>query len=349
MPRVDDLLRKISKSHCISTVDASKGYWQLPVREEDKYKTAFVVGPGHHYEWNVAAFGLKCSGETFQRMIDELLSPHAEYAGAYIDDAAVHSFDFDAHIIHLDAVLTSFGNANLTLKLSKCTWAKPNVNFVGFNVGSGVESIQVPKIKAILDLKEPTTKKLLRKFLGMTSFFRKFIPNYSEISGCLTDMTKKEFGVKIAFGPKEKLAFQTLKAKLCEAPVLRAADSSRDYYLHCDASEMSVGCCVLQLDDEGVLKPVSYASSKLSETQRRWSVLEREAYSIIFALKTFDVILFGQKIIIFSDHNPLKFLINSIPNSSKLTRWALSLQRYNIAIEYIRGKDNVVSDYLSRG
>jgi hypothetical protein len=182
----------------------------------------------------------------------------------------------------------------------------------------------------------------------MVNYYRAYIPNMSELLIPLTELTKHKMPNKTNNTDKVLEAFEQLKTALCSTKVLRTAQYDRDFIVQTDASDYAVGACLAQLDDEGNEHPIAFASGKLSDTQARWSTIEKEAYAIIFALKKFDHMIFGQNIIVYSDHNPLHFLADSIPKSSKLTRWSLALQRYNLKIEHRAGKLNANCDALSR-
>ena len=347
MPRIDDLLQEVSKSKYISTLDCTSGYWQLSVHPESRDKTAFTTHRGL-YEWNVLSFGLRNAGASFQKTINTILKAHRKYACAYIDDTSVHSAEWDEHLQHLDAVLTAFGEAGMTLKLSKCKFGQSSVKYVGHVIGSGNISADQSKISAILNLPIPTTKKLWRSFIGMVNYYRAYIPNMAQLLIPLTELTKNKMSNKVEITEAVTKSFEELKVALCSPEVLRTAQYDRDFIIQCDASFYAVGACLAQIDDDGSEHPIAFASSKLSDVQRRWSTIEKEGYAIIFALRKFDSIIFGQNIILFTDHNPLHYLTNSLPKSSKLTRWSLALQRYNLTIKHRAGKLNANCDALSR-
>ena len=348
MNRIDDLLQEVGDAAYITTLDCSSGYWQIPVHPDSKQCTAFVTHRGL-FHWNVLSFGLKNAGATFQRTMNHILHPHKKYARAYIDDTAVYSTGWEKHLLDLDASLGAFQAAGMTLKLSKCQFARDTAKFVGHMIGSGTVSTDRGKIAAILDMPIPSTKKLWRSFIGMANYYRAHIPNLSELLIPLTDLTKNQAPSKTDITEEILQAFELIKDALCSAQVLRTVRYDRDFIIQTDASDYAVGACLAQIDDEGNEHPIAFASSKLSEAQRRaWSTVEKEGYAIIFALKKFDHMVFGYNITIFSDHNPLHFLIDSTPKSSKLTRWSLALQRYNIKIEHRAGKLNANCDALSR-
>ena len=148
--------------------------------------------------------------------MDIILAPHVEYAGAYIDDTIVSSNSWEDHLRHLEEVFKAFEKAGMTLKLSKCVFAKSSVKFIGHEVGSGQRSTLKCKVEAIRAIPEPHTKKLLRSFLGMTNFYRSYIPNYSQIALPLTELTKKEQSSNVKFDEKERAAFLALKDGVCK-------------------------------------------------------------------------------------------------------------------------------------
>ena len=183
----------------------------------------------------------------------------------------------------------------------------------------------------------------------MLNFYRVYIPNFSALALPLTDLTKKDLPNRIVFNDVQMKAFLLLKQKLCDYTVLYAVDFSKPFHLFCDASDYAVGVALTQLsDDELSFHPVAFASSKLSPTQSRWSVIEKESYSLVFGLRKFAHILFGCKIIAWSDHDPLSYLSSVSPQSPKLTRWVLGLSQFDLEIRHIAGKTNAVADFLSR-
>jgi len=182
----------------------------------------------------------------------------------------------------------------------------------------------------------------------MCNFFRVHVPNYSRVVLPLTERTKNTGHKMIKFNDVQRHAFQTLKQKLCEATVLYAPKPSKPFIIRSDSSDYAVGASLSQVDDSGLERPIAFASAKLSDVQRRWSTIERDAYGILFALKKFEYIIFGRKIELYTDHNPLQYLTASAPNSPKLTRWLQSLAQCDITVRRIKGRDNVIADCLSR-
>lgn len=184
--------------------------------------------------------------------------------------------------------------------------------------------------------------------MAFFSYFRSFIPSFAHIAKVLTDLTRKEIPSHIPWEATHQEAFEQLKNGLCNAVTLHTVDFDRDFGLLVDASATCVGCCLIQWADDDTEKPVAFASSKLNDVQTRWATIEREAFAVIWALKKFRSWLFGRKVVIFSDHNPLSFVTESAPKSAKLARWALALQEYNVDFRYRAAHHNKAADFLSR-
>ncbi len=190
MPRVDELLDRLGGTRYISTLDLTKGYWQVPLTEEAKPKTAFST-PSGHWQYRVLPFGLHGAPATFQRMMDILLRPHQSYAAAYLDDVVVHSESWEEHLAQLRRVLLELWRAGLTANPRKCHLALFDARYLGFQVGRGLIRPQEKKVTAILSAPQPTTKTQVRAFLGLAGYYRCFIPNFSSLASPLTDLTRK--------------------------------------------------------------------------------------------------------------------------------------------------------------
>ena len=348
LPDMEALLRRVSASPWLTLFDCSSGYNQIRMREEDIHKTAFDCNKGF-FEHRFMPFGLKCSGNTFVRTVDTILRDHSEYAGPFVDDIAVHSLEWDEHLIHMEKTLGAFEKAGMTLKLSKCRFAQPKVDFLGHRVGSGEMSVIGAKVAAIVNLLEPTSKKQVRSFLGMCNFYRVYLPKYSELALPLTALTKAKVGNKFSLNEEKRAAFIALKGALSSPQTLSCARYDKPFFVFVDASLLAVGAVLCQLDDDGINhRPIAFVSRKFNPAQTRYSTIERESFAVIFALQKFDLIIFGSKVILYSDHNPLQYIATGSVSSAKLTRWALALQRYDIEVKYLPGSKNCVSDCLSR-
>uniref|UniRef100_A0A9J8BMN8 Gypsy retrotransposon integrase-like protein 1 n=1 Tax=Cyprinus carpio carpio TaxID=630221 RepID=A0A9J8BMN8_CYPCA len=190
MPRVDERLDRLGRARFISTLDLTKGYWQVPVTEQAKPKTAFST-PSGHWQYRVLPFGLHGAPATFQRLMDVLLRPHQAYAAAYLDDVVIHSEAWEDHLERLRKVLSELRLAGLTANPRKCHLALTKAKYLGYRVGRGLIRPQEKKVAAILSAPRPTTKTQVRAFLGLAGYYRCFIPNFSSLASPLTDLTRK--------------------------------------------------------------------------------------------------------------------------------------------------------------
>lgn len=350
VPDIPEVLNKIGKAHFISVFDASQSYWQTKVKEEDRWKTAFVCND-ELWQWVRTPYGGKRSGNTFCRAIQLILKPIKNFVASFVDDMAVFSDTWEDHCQHLRQFLQIIKQAGITLKLKKCRLALPEVKFCGQLVGSGTRRADPEKAAAVQNLKVPETKRNVRQIIGFFSYFREHIANFAALAKPLTDLTAKDVPNKIPWGSKEQSAFDALKAALIKATEERLyiVDLSRPrYHLLVDASDHTVAGALLQVDDKQIEYPVAFHSQKLNNTQRNYATVEKEAYAALMSLRKYRQWVFGSKITVFSDHNPLTFLTESAPKSAKLMRWALALQEFDVEFKYRAGRTHIVPDVLTR-
>jgi len=347
MQNVEDVINKIGHSNLRTTWDARGAYYQIPVLPADRWLTA-ILTPSGLWEWTRCPFRMRNSGSSFVRAIESVLRPIHDFTSSYVDDMATGSKDWPEHLSHIDQFLTVIKSAGLTLNLLKCEFAKSEVKFVGQYVGSGSRRPDFEKFRPIRELQRPVTQKQLRSILGLFGYFRDYIANYAQIAKPLTDLTMKGVPQIIPWRQEAQHAFECLKAKLCEASALAIPCPGEQFSIVVDASSVAVGACIFQADSDGRDRPIAYLSQKLSPPQTKWSTIEREAFAVICALKKWHTIIFLADIILYSDHNPLTYIVDCAPKSARLMRWSLALQQYSIELRYKKGKYNTVADCLSR-
>lgn len=238
--------------------------------------------------------------------------------------------------------------ANLTVNLAKCEFAKGTVTYLGKIVGQGQVRPVRAKVLAIDQFPQPTTKKELMRFLGMAGYYRGFCQNFSTEVAPLTNLLSSK--VKFDWSPQCQHAFEKVKSLISSAPVLAAPRLDEPFQLQVDASNLGAGAVLLQTGMDGIDHPVSFFSRKFNSYQLNYSIVEKEALALIWALKHFEVYVSGggKPLVVYTDHNPLMFL-NSLQNhNQRLKRWCLFLQPFNLNIRHIKGSDNVLADALSR-
>ncbi len=346
MPRVDELLDRLGTARFYSTLDLTKGYWQIPLSPLSKEKSAFTTPFGLH-QFITLPFGLFGAPATFQRLMDKILRPHTAYAAAYLDDIIIYSQDWQRHMVHLREVLRALRGAGLTANPKKCAIGRVEVRYLGFHLGHGQVRPQIDKTTAIAACPRPKTKKEVRQFLGLAGYYRRFIPDYSELTSPLTDLTKKEVPDTVPWTEQCQQAFTQVKAALCGGPLLHSPDFSLPFLLQTDASDRGLGA-VLTQEIKGEERPVLYISRKLSKRETMYSTIEKECLAIRWAVLTLRYYLLGREFTLCSDHAPLQWLHRMKDTNARITRWYLALQPFKFKVIHRPGTQMIVADFLSR-
>ena len=345
LPRIDDILASLDGSQYFSCLDLRSGYWQIPMDEDSKEKTAFTCFAGL-YQWEVMPFGMVNAPAIFSELMNDVLRGiQYKFTIAYLDDILIYSKTFEEHVEHVEAVFTRLRDARLKLKMSKCEFLKKEVNYLGHIVSpSGIKPDQ-SKVEAIAKLGPPTDVRGIRSFIGMTGYYRRFIANYAKIAKPLTELTKKNR--RFYWNEDCQRSFETLRRALTEAPILAFPDINKPYKLYTDASNYAIGAALVQETEMGE-RVIQYLSHQLNETQQRWPIIEKEAYAIVYGIQKLRPYLLGSKFTVMTDHKPLKHLFTSEMRNARIQRWAIMLDEYGCDIEYVSGSKNVVADMLSR-
>ena len=348
MPRIEEVLESIGSAAIISTLDLAKGYWQIPLSEDAREKSAFTT-PFGLYEFLVMPFGLHSAPATFQRTMNQVLCGCESFAGAYLDDVVIYSKSWEEHVDHLKEIFGRLNEAGLTLKVAKCQFGCKEVRYLGHVIGGGRVQPDPRKLQAIAGYPRPRTKKDVRAFLGLVGYYRRFISGFSEVAAALTDLTRKKMPDQVQWDSQCEEAFRKLKEALLESPVLSVADPTKPFILQTDASERGLGAVLSQEGCEGEQHPVAYASRKLYPRERNYSTVEKECLAVIWALRVYNTYLYGQKFTIETDHQPLTWLNRMKNTNARLIRWSLAIQPYDYTLTHRRGVANGNADGLSRG
>jgi len=345
IPNQDVLLGRLGRSKYFTKMDLSKGFWQVPIKEEDRHLTAFQTELGL-MQFKFMPFGLVNASAIFCRMARKLLEG-LDNVESYIDDIIIHTEDWNTHLEAVKSVLDRLRQHHLTARPTKCELGKQSVNLLGHLVGRGIIQPQNDKIDKILSSGKPKTKKQLRSFLGSVGYYRKFIDQFAAIAKPLTDLTKKREPLLLRWNEEAGKGYELLKRKISEQPILRLPQFDRPFILCTDASQDGIGAVLMQ-EYDGERFPVVYISKKLKPAETRYATIERECLALVWAVKKLHTYLYGREFILETDHQPLLFLDRSKIDNNRVMRWALVMQMYRYKIRVVKGKDNVMADFLSR-
>ena len=346
LPRIDDTLDHLAGAKYFSTLDLASGYWQVAMDPADQEKTAFTTYSGL-FEFRKMPFGLVNAPATFQRLMEVVLAGLArEVCLVYLDDVLVMGKTLEEHNENLAKVLDRLRGAGLRLKPKKCQFAQLHVEYLGHVVSADGVRTDLKKSEAVRDFPTPLCVKDVRSFVGLASYYRKFIPNFSKVAGPLHALTKKD--VAFVWTPQCQVAFEELKRLLTTAPLLVYPRFDRPFMLETDASGSGLGAVLAQRQDDSLVRPVAYASRSLQPHEKNYGITELEGLAVVWAVKHFRHYIYGHKCEVYTDHEALKALLNTPRPSGKLARWGLALQELDIDIHYRPGKRNSNADALSR-
>ena len=353
LPRIDETLDSLKGALLFSSLDLKAGYWQVEMDEDSKALTAFTVGPLGFYECERMPFGLTNAPATFQRLMESCLGDlHLNWCIIYLDDVIVYSRTPQEHLERLRAVFQRLWEAGLKLKPSKCEFFKSSISYLGHIVSKDGIGTDPKKVSAIENWSTPQTVTDVRSFLGFTNHYRRFIKRYAHIARPLNKLTSGENSKfkkkKIEWSPECEQAFQELKQLCSTTPVLAYADYTQKFLLSTDASELGLGAVLYQIHD-GEKKVVAYASRALSPSERNYPAHKLEFLALKWAVTDhFHEYLYGGVFEVYTDNNPLTYILTTAKLDATGQRWVARLANYNFSLHYKSGKTNVDADALSR-
>ncbi|UYV79991.1 hypothetical protein LAZ67_18001340 [Cordylochernes scorpioides] len=335
IPRIDEVLDTLQGSKYFSAIDLKSGYWQVEVEEKDKEKTAFTTAHGL-YEFNVMPFGLCNAPATFERNMENMLGNlRWQICLCYLDGVIIYSSDFSTHLKRIEAVLRCFREANLKLNNKKCQFAFEELEILGHITNQHSIKPAEHRIKAIRDFPRPKKIKEVQSFLGMCSYYRKFIKGFSKIADPLTSLIKKN--VPFTWTENQEKAFQTLKVALINPPILGHFDPNAINYIHTDASNIGLGATLVQ-------KFGDKEKSNTEQTLANYSTTEKECLAVVWSMSKLRPYLYGRHFKIVTDHHALCWLKNLKDPTGRLARWSLKIQEYNFEIIHKSGKKHLDAD-----
>ena len=326
------MINKLGKARYITQVDLSKGFWQIPVEELDRHFLAFKTDRGL-MQFCKMPFGYVNSSAVFCRLVRKLLHDIDDIDG-YIDNLVIATEEWEPHIVALRKLCERLRQHKMTVRPSKCELGHAVVDLLGHTVGEGQVKSQSDKVTKIFNVESPSTKEL-RSFLGMVSYYQKFIPNFSTIAKPLTDKTKGRTNKLVWDETACETAFSKLKDVISTYPVLRLPDFDKPFILATDASSDGI-CAVLLQEHDGMKMPVMYISRKLKPAETRYSTIELECLALVWATKRLNAYFCGKEFILETDQQPLLFIDRSKIDNDRIMRWTLSMQVYKAGFPLTR-------------
>ncbi|MGL5706859.1 MAG: reverse transcriptase domain-containing protein [Aeromonas sp.] len=349
MPNIDEIFDSLYGATIFSTLDCYSGYYQVKIRESDIPKTAFSCRSGS-YEFMKMPFGLVNGPATFQRCIDEILREEKwKFVSVYLDDVIIYSKTVEEHQEHVTKILEKLEMSNIKLNRDKCKFFQEEVKILGHKISKHGISPDEDRVKSIKEFRLPKNKKELQSFLGLVSYCRKFIKNLSETATPLYQALKENQGniKEFTLNEEAKSAYENIKKKINHDIILKLPDTNKEFILTTDASNVAIGAALVQTDENNVEHIISFFSKILNPAQKNYSTTDKELLAIVEAIKHFRPYLTSNKFTVRTDHKPISYLLTSKNLSSRLMRWSLLLQEYNMNIEYLKGKNNYI-DSVSR-
>ncbi|UYV60281.1 K02A2.6-like [Cordylochernes scorpioides] len=346
IPVVEHTLAQLKGAKLFTKLDANSGFWQIPLSSESSALTTFIT-PFGRFRFKRLPFGISSAPEIFQRRMGQILEG-LEGTLCHMDDIMVYGSCQEEHDKRLEKVLTRVSKSGLTLNKDKCKFAVTTIKFLGHQIGPNGIQVDPKRKRAILEFPKPRSVKELKQFLGMVNFSARFVPNLAEISHPINKLlSKKEEWI---WGDDQDRAFDQIKKNLTSAPGLALYDPSLPIRVSADASSFGLGAVIWQTKD-GLRQVIAYASRTLSETEKRYAQIEKEALAITWACEKFKQYIQGLVITLETDHKPLVPIFTS-KNIDDLTpriqRLRLRIMRYSYKIVHTPGKNLIVADALSR-
>ncbi|GJU06934.1 reverse transcriptase domain-containing protein [Tanacetum coccineum] len=345
LPFMDQMLERLAGNEYYCFLDGFSGYFQIPIDPLDQEKTTFTC-PYGTFAYRRMPFGLCNAPGTFQRCMVAIFHDMIEKTmEVFMDDFSVFGDSFSSCLSHLDKMLQRCEDTNLVLNWEKCHFMVKEGIVLGHKISkSGIE-VDKSKVDVIAKLPHPTTVKGIRSFLGHAGFYRRFIQDFSKIARPMTHLLEKE--TPFIFSKECIEAFETLKMKLTQAPILVAPDWDLPFEIMCDASDFAVGAVLGQRKTKH-FQPIHYASKTMTEAQAHYTTTEKELLAVVYAFEKFRPYLVLSKSIVYTDHSALKYLLAKQDAKPRLLRWILLLQEFDVVIRDKKGAENLAADHLSR-
>jgi hypothetical protein len=346
-PDVEDVLSKLSNAQMFSTFDACKGFYAIPVDDNSKDYTTFVTGD-NMYRFNVLPFGLINAPRTYSRMVKMMLQG-AKNMDNFVDDIITYTTsDLKLHLETLRELFARARQANVKLRPTKACVGYFKIEFLGSIVSEGQVRPNPESVEKILNASIPRTKKGVRSLVGCINWLRKYLPKAAKLLKPLTDLITKKASDNVIWGPTQESSMVEIRRILTSTPVLSIYDPHKEHVIQTDASNEYIGGTLLQLENDGLLHPILYASRKCVDREMRYDIQNKEMLAIVWMCRRCFKYLYGSFFTVQTDCQALTLLNGKLSNNARVVRWQLEMQMYNYRVQIIPGHENGMSDWLSR-
>ena len=323
MTNLTELLSRAAGNLLITRIDLQKSYYQVNLDSDSQNHTAFQTHIGT-FVYTVMVQGLKNEPATCQKLLNIVLRGMHNFAGSLIDDVVIFDMDFETHLMHVRQVLERLTHAGLTANTSKCIFPENRLVILGHLLENGKIYPDPSKVQVVAELGTPKTKSQLKSLLGLLSYFRSLLPHYADIAYPLSELTGKGKPEKLTWTYEQESAFKRLQHALISKPVLRPPDMAKSFQLWVDSSQVAISAILMQRDDEdgeNLGHVICYGSRKLLKREQNFSTVEKELLALVYGLLKFKHYLYGTKVQIFSDHQPIRWMNSLVKHNSRMYDW----------------------------
>ncbi|MCG7877685.1 MAG: RNase H-like domain-containing protein [Candidatus Thiodiazotropha endolucinida] len=345
IPRVDECLDALSGCKWYSSMDLNSGFWQVGLHPEDRQKSAFATSLGL-FQFTVMPFGLANSPSTFERLKEDVLRGlQWEELLLYMDDIVSPSVSVKEGLQRLRNIFDRLRAANLKLKPSKCSFFQKKIRFLGHIVSESGVATDPEKLSAIKDWPIPRTAKQVKSFLGLCSYYRRYVKDFAKIARPLHLISDKK--AKFTWNDQCQEAFEHLKKALMSSDILSYPIPGLRFILDTDASDVSVGA-VLSQEQDGRERVIAYMSKAINKHEQLYCTTRKELLAVIYALRSFHSYLYGQPVLLRTDNSAVSWLRQLKNPTGQVARWIQEVETYNLTIQHRAGLKHSNADALSR-
>lgn len=345
--QINRILGRLAATKFLSAIDFSDAFLQVPLDKESQCKTAFAVSGKGFFMYKRMAFGLCNSGATLCRLVDSVIGCDLEpNVFVYLDDIIVATETFEEHVRILRIIAQRIKDAGLTVSPTKSKFCARQLAYLGYIVDNAGVKPNPEKVSAMANFPVPKSVRDVRRLMGVANWYRRFIPEFASMTAPISELLKKSRG-KFVWSPEANRAFEQIRSALVTEPVLSCPDYSKRFIIQCDASDVGIGGILVQGegDEERI---IAYMSRKLSSAEKKYHTTEKECLAVLRSIEKFRPYIEGARFTVVTDHASLLWMSNLKDPSSRVSRWALSLQAYDYELVHRKGKFMVVADALSR-